>query len=197
MSVHGTHLNQPIHRLVRPRVSEDLVLVCAADMAIATWRTRRVSFGGAMGTLRSSIYMAKQWDILYVDRPLPLKTLSLIDAMTMKPIKTASYISRIAVNLDRLPDDLWKPLWCAVDNSALSHLILVTGSDRLRQHVISAASDEWGFRELPEEMIEEQEPALYQSGRRAIEIFNLSRRRGIHHRFVYEWGGQDGGQFGN
>ncbi|OTA54446.1 hypothetical protein K449DRAFT_401017 [Hypoxylon sp. EC38] len=179
--------NEPVYRLIRPRISEDLLTVYPAAAVTTTWSTRRIHFGGAMSGLESYVYMAKTWDILYIDQPLPLFTLGLMDVICTTPLKTASDIARIALNLDRLSRELWLPLWFAVDNHALSQVTLVTNSDKLKQHVVDIPSDKWGFRELPDEIVRQLEPQLYKSGREATDIFKKFQCPDIRYNFVYEW----------
>ncbi|OTA79576.1 hypothetical protein M434DRAFT_18009 [Hypoxylon sp. CO27-5] len=184
--------NEPVYRLIRPRISEDFLTVYPAAAVTTTWSTRRIHFGGAMSGLESYVpYMAKTWDILYIDQPLPLVLLNLMDVSRTTPLKTTSDIARIALNLDRLSREPWGPLWFAVDNHALSQVTLVTNSDKLKQHVVDIPSDNWGFRELPGEIVRQLEPQLYKSGREATDTFKKFQCPDVRYNFVYEWGVHD------
>ncbi|KAI1773140.1 hypothetical protein F4818DRAFT_119076 [Hypoxylon cercidicola] len=183
---------ESIRYLVRPRVSSDFLTVYPSEAVPVTPSTRHIRLGGAMERLDSNLSMDISQNILYIDRPLPLKRLSVLDAFGTKPARSASQMPSIAINLSQHSPVDWKPLWMAVDNHALSNLILVCSSDKLKQHVVQTPSDEWGFREIHEDKVKAEEPHLYRSGLVAVGVFSTELPPyGMHYSFVYHWEEKD------
>ncbi|RYC63414.1 hypothetical protein CHU98_g2774 [Xylaria longipes] len=179
-------------RLIRIRVCSPRKLLYSADdptgVLVANTSRTPIWLGGALSDYDSNVVLSSPRDLVYFDKIPPFIHLDLLGALDTSASDPSS-MALIALNLSKIPRASFMSLFCAIDNEALSGLLLVVTNDSIRDLVRDTTSNEWGFREVSEGALHARQPDLYAKGRELVDTFNnhMEEEQTLDYTFVFDW----------